>query len=75
MMRGQATKQRLHLIISFIHAANNTKKDSDKQMTLTKLTEFFRPMIIELISSFNSTNIKIRKASEEGFTKIAAIMS
>ena len=32
-------------------------------------------MIIELISSINSTNIKIRKASEEGFTKVAAIMS
>ena len=32
-------------------------------------------MIIELISAINSANIKIRKASEEGFTKIAAIMS
>ena len=31
MMKGQATKQRLQLIISFIHAANNTQKEPDQQ--------------------------------------------
>ena len=39
------------------------------------MTEFFRPMVIELIQSINSTNIKIRKSSEEGFEMIASMLS
>ena len=76
-MKGQATKQRLQLIISFITAAaSNMEKETDeKEQTLIKLIEFFRPMIIELVTAFNSSNLKIRKASEEAFSKIASIMS
>ena len=49
-MSGQATKQRLQLIISFITAAkNNSAKEANKEETLKKVIEFFRPMIIELI--------------------------
>ena len=51
MMKGQATKQRLQLIVSYINAASNTKKEADQQKTLDKLIELFRPMVIELISS------------------------
>lgn len=75
IMKGQATKQRLQLIEAFIHAAKNADTDSEGGETLNKLIEFFRPMVIELIQSISSTNIKIRKSSEEGFEMIASMMS
>lgn len=74
MMKGQATKQRLHLIKAFLHAMSRFKENKD-QDSLSKILELVKSMVIELITAINNSNIKIRKLAEESFKMIQDILS
>ena len=73
MMKGQATKQRLYLIKAFI-AAMGQFKDKPESEVLGKMLELVRSMVIELITSINNSNLKIRKLAEEGFLLIQDVL-
>ena len=79
MMRGQATKQRLHLIKAFILAmeqfspVNQKTEESIADANsngLAKTVEMIRSMALELIQSISNSNLKIRKLAEESFDVI-----
>jgi len=56
MMRGQANKERIGLITSFIDAIMKTKRDSDDAQDLGRTIELMRSFVIELIPCFNNSN-------------------
>ena len=66
MMKGQATKQRLHLVKAFITAMSEFKAPEN----LPKIMELVKQMAIELITAINNSNLKIRKLAEESFQMI-----
>jgi hypothetical protein len=59
MIKGQATKQRLFLIRAFIVAMQQFKMKPAEEV-LNKILELVRSMVIELITSVNCSNLKIR---------------
>jgi len=75
MMKGQATKQRLQLIHSFVKAIYRFKDDVNNKETLPKILALIQSMIIELITAINIPNLKTRKLAEEIFRSISAILS
>lgn len=74
MMKGQATKQRLQLIHSFIKAIVNFRDVTDSTL-LPKILQLVQSMIIELITAINNSNLKTRKLAEDVFKSISAIFS
>jgi len=74
MMKGQATKQRLHLIKAFLHAMGKFKECTEKD-GLSKILELVRSMVIELITAINNSNIKIRRLAEESFKMIQDVLA
>lgn len=74
MMKGQATKQRLQLIHSFVKAIVKFKDTQDSQI-LPKVTQLVQSMVLELITALNNSNLKTRKLAEEVFKSISAVLS
>lgn len=74
MMKGQATKQRLQLIHSFVKAIVRFKDNNDPAL-LPKILQLIQGMTIELITAINNSNLKTRKLAEEIFKSISAILS
>jgi len=76
LMRGQATKQRLQLIKSYIDSLIRfTAQSTDKAAMLPKISELLRSMVIELMTSINNSNIKIRTLSGEIFGRISVLLA
>ena len=73
LMKGQVTKQRLYLIKAYIKSMEQFK-DQDKEKTLPKVLEIVRSMIIELITTINNSNLKIRKLAEEALLQINELL-
>lgn len=72
-MKGQVTKQRLYLIKAYIKSMEQFK-NQDKEKTLPKVLEIVRSMIIELITTINNSNLKVRKLAEEAFLQINELL-
>jgi hypothetical protein len=72
MMKGQATKQRLHLIKSFLAAM--AQFDQNTPENLATVLELVKSMSIELITAINNSNLKIRKLAEESFIMIQNLL-
>lgn len=49
-------------------------KDKPESEVLGKMLELVRSMVIELITSINNSNLKIRKLAEEGFLLIQDVL-
>lgn len=73
LMKGQVTKQRLYLIKAYIKSMEQFK-NQDKEKTLPKVLEIVRSMIIELITTINNSNLKVRKLAEEAFLQINELL-
>lgn len=63
------------MIASFINAVKQIKKDTQDKSQLAKTIELLRSFVIELISTFNNSNQKIRLAAQESFLSMAKILS
>jgi hypothetical protein len=49
-------------------------KDHEKETTLPKILEIVRSMAIELITTINNSNLKVRKLAEEAFLEINELL-
>lgn len=71
LLKGQASKQRLMLMQSYIAHLHKFKNDS---ANISKITDLIKVMIIELITAFTNTNNKIRNLAEGIFRSIFEIV-
>ena len=75
MMKGQANKERISLIQSFISAVSQIEKDTSDQNQLAKTIELLKSFVNQLISTFNNSNQKIRLGAQASFLSMAKILS
>ena len=75
LMKGQASKDRVVLINSFINAVSEITKNAQGVANLAQTIELLRPFVVELISAIRNSNQKIRTAAQDAFLAMARILS
>ena len=76
IMKGQATKERILLIASFVRAVEQIEKDpTNDQNCLNKTLDLLRSFVIELILAIRNSNQKIRTGAQEAFLNMAKILA
>lgn len=72
MLLGQASKQRVMLIQSYVSQMNKFKND---QSNVNCILDLLKVVIIDLIGGYSSHNTKLRVLSEEVFGSLFDLLS